>query len=81
MDKRLTRGNLVAFINNFIGGWLKRDLRSESTKSSYGRKVRRCANQGTNDTRVCVTELNTKTFLPTILDPDQVLRFLPKLIK
>ncbi|XP_034935318.1 thioredoxin domain-containing protein 11 [Chelonus insularis] len=68
MEDSFTLDNLINFINKFTNGSLKRTLRTDSSRryarDSYSRV--KCPEK--NPSEICVPELNTQNFLPTILD-------------
>ncbi|KAF7993076.1 hypothetical protein HCN44_005857 [Aphidius gifuensis] len=71
LSKNLTRNTLVKFLNNYSNGLLKRTLRSDSSRR-YARDFKsskKCSNNNnSNSMNICIPELTTDTFLPTILD-------------
>ncbi|XP_057319444.1 thioredoxin domain-containing protein 11 [Microplitis mediator] len=68
MQQNLNKNNLIKFINNYTTGSLQRKLRSDSSKryAEDFEKKSKCIN---TPSTICVEELNTDTFLPTVLDP------------
>ncbi|KAH0546366.1 thioredoxin domain-containing protein 11 [Cotesia glomerata] len=67
MQHTLSKNNLIKFINNYTTGSLQRTLRVDSSKryAEDFKKKSKCKNKAST---ICVEELDTDTFLPTVLD-------------
>ncbi|XP_015608172.1 thioredoxin domain-containing protein 11 isoform X2 [Cephus cinctus] len=67
MKEDLSRYSLVQFINNYTEGMLQRTLRSVASRR-FAHKTRiEC--EPNDNSKICVPELTTETFLDTILNP------------
>lgn len=74
MSSNLSRNSLVEFLNNYSNGSLQRTLRSDSSRR-FARDFQSSpeCNNNNNDNKmeICIPELTTETFLPTILDKNK----------
>ncbi|XP_014234025.1 thioredoxin domain-containing protein 11 [Trichogramma pretiosum] len=65
------RNTLARFINNYTHGYLRRTLRSNNPQRFIRTPATKQQCESDGQSRVCVEELSTETFLKTILNPDK----------